>query len=329
MSYVAHDESAFAPPAEVEEVELYHPKTWVGKYVWSQDAKVIAVQYAMTAMGIGLVALVLSWLMRLQLGYPNSFSFINPSNYLQFVTMHGMIMVIYLLTALFLGGFGNYLIPLMVGARDMVFPYVNMVSYWVYLLAVLVLVSSFSMPGGPTGAGWTLYPPQAVLSGTPGLEWGITLMLSSLILFIIGFTMGGLNYVVTVLQARTRGMTLMRLPLTVWGIFTATVMALLAFPALFVASVMMLLDRTLGTSFFMPTLVEMGQLTKYGGGSPILFQHLFWFFGHPEVYIVALPAFGIISDLISVHARKNIFGYRMMVWALVAIGALSFVVWAP
>src|SRR5256884_2688235 len=328
MSYVAHDESAFAPPAEVEEVELYHPKTWVGKYVWSQDAKVIAVQYAMTAMGIGLVALVLSWLMRLQLGYPNSFSFINPSNYLQFVTMHGMIMVIYLLTALFLGGFGNYLIPLMVGARDMVFPYVNMLSYWVYLLAVVVLASSFLVPGGPTGAGWTLYPPQAILSGTPGQDWGIIFMLVSLILFIIGFTMGGLNYVVTTLQARTRGMTLMRLPLTVWGIFTATVMALLAFPALFVASVMMLLDRTLGTSFFMPTLVEMGQLTKYGGGSTILFQQPFWFFGQPEVYIVALPAFGIISDLISVHARKNIFGYRMMVWAIVAIGALSFVVWA-
>src|SRR5438128_2466087 len=208
MSYVAHDESAFAPPAEVEEVELYHPKTWVGKYVWSQDAKIIAVQYAITAIGIGLVALVLSWLMRLQLGYPNTFSFINPSNYLQFVTMHGMIMVIYLLTALFLGGFGNYLIPLMVGARDMVFPYVNMLSYWVYLLAVVVLAATFFVPGGPTGAGWTLYPPQAILSGTPGPDWGI------------------------------------------------------------------------------------------------------------------------ISDLISTHARKNIFGYRMMVWAIVAIGALSFVVWA-
>src|SRR6267378_1949118 len=180
---------------------------------------------------------------RLQMGYPNTFSFINPSNYLQFVTMHGMIMVIYLLTALFLGGFGNYLIPLMVGARDMVFPYVNMLSYWVYLLAVVVLASTFFVPGGPTGAGWTLYPPQAILSGTPGQDWGIILMLASLILFIIGFTMGGLNYVVTVLQGRTRGMTLMRLPLTVWGIFTATVLALLAFPALFVASVMMLLDR--------------------------------------------------------------------------------------
>ena len=208
MSYVAHDESAFAPPAEVEEMELYHPKTFVGRYIWSQDAKVIAVQYAITAIGIGLVALVLSWLMRLQLGFPNSFSFIDPSNYLQFVTLHGMIMVVYLLTALFLGGFGNYLIPLMVGARDMVFPYVNMVSYWVYLFAVLLLVASFFVPGGSTGAGWTLYPPQAILQGTPGATWGIILMLVSLALFIIGFTMGGLNYVVTVLQARTRGMTL-------------------------------------------------------------------------------------------------------------------------
>src|SRR3989475_10636904 len=315
-------------PAEVKDVELYHPKSWVTKYVFCQDAKVIAIQYSITALSIGLVALVLSWLIRLQLAFPGTLSFVGPGDYLQFITMHGMIMVIYLLTALFLGGFGNYLIPLMVGARDMVFPYVNMLSYWVYLLAVIVRASAFFVPGGPTGAGWTLYPPQAILSGTPGQDWGIILMLASLILFIIGFTMGGLNYVVTVLQGRTRGMTLMRLPLTVWGIFTATVMALLAFPALFVASVMLLLDRLLGTSFFMPTLVEMGQLTKYGGGSPIPFQHLFWFFGHPEVYIVALPAFGIISDLISTHARKNIFGYRMMVWAIVGIGALSFVVWA-
>src|SRR3979411_2444736 len=328
MVDVALDAVAGISPAEVGEVELYHPKSWWTRYVFSQDAKVIAVQYSITALAIGMVALVLSWLMRLQLGFPGTFSFIDPNQYLQFITMHGMIMVIYLLTALFLGGFGNYLIPLVVGARDMVFPYVNMLSYWVYLLAVVVLASTFFVPGGPTGAGWTLYPPQAILSGTPGQDWGIILMLVSLILFIIGFTMGGLNYVVTVLQARARGMTLMRLPLTVWGIFTATVMALLAFPALFVASVMMLLDRILGTSFFMPALVEMGQQMKYGGGSPLLFQHLFWFFGHPEVYIVALPAFGIISDLISTHARKNIFGYRMMVWAIVGIGALSFVVWA-
>jgi cytochrome c oxidase subunit 1 len=328
MADVTADTVGSVGPAEVPEVDLYHAHTWITKYVFSQDAKVIAIQYSATATAIGLVALVLSWLMRLQLAFPGAFSLIQSDNYYQFITMHGMIMVIYLLTALFLGGFGNYLIPLMVGARDMAFPYVNMLSYWVYLLAVLILVASFFAPGGPTGAGWTLYPPQAILSGTPGHEWGIILMLLSLILFIIGFTMGGLNYVVTVLQCRTRGMTLMRMPLTVWGIVTATVMALLAFPALFVGCVMMTLDRLLGTSFFMPALVEQGEHLKYGGGSPILFQHLFWFFGHPEVYIVALPAFGIVSDLISTHARKNIFGYRMMVWAIVGIGALSFVVWA-
>jgi len=328
MSDVAHDATELAPPAELEEMELYHPKTWIGKYIWSQDAKTIAIQYAITAIAIGLVALGLSLLMRLQLGFPNSFNLIDPSNYLQFVTMHGMIMVIYLLTALFLGGFGNYLIPLMVGARDMVFPYLNMISFWVYLAAVLILVASFFVPGGPTGSGWTLYPPQSISPGTPGIDWGIILMLFSLILFIIGFTMGGLNYVVTVLQARTRGMSLMRLPLTVWGIFTATILALLAFPALFVSCIMMLLDLLLGTSFFMPAMVSLGEQTAYDGGSPILFQHLFWFFGHPEVYIVALPAFGMVSDILSTHARKAIFGYRMMVWAIVGIGALSFVVWA-
>jgi cytochrome c oxidase subunit 1 len=328
MSDATLGPTGFIPPAEVEDVELYHPHSWLTKYVFSQDAKIIAIQYSATAMSIGLVALVLSWLIRIQIAFPGALTFIDASAYYQFVTMHGMIMVVYLLTALLLGGFGNYLNPLIVGARDMVFPYANMLSYWIYLLAVLVLVASFFTVSGPTGAGWTLYPPQALLSGTPGQDIGIILMLVSLILFVIGFTMGGLNYVVTVLQGRARGMTLMRMPLTVWGIFTATVMALLAFPALFVGAVMMLFDKVLGTSFFMPALLDLGQQMQYGGGSPLLFQHLFWFFGHPEVYIVALPAFGIVSDLISTHARRNIFGYRMMVWAIVAIGALSFVVWA-
>jgi cytochrome c oxidase subunit 1 len=308
--------------------DMHEPSSFLTKYVWSQDHKVIAIQYSVIAILVGIVALVLSGLMRLQLGFPGSFDFIDPSAYYQFVTMHGMIMVIYLLTAIFLGGFGNYLIPLMVGARDMVFPFVNMLSVWFYLLAVIVLMASFFVPGGPTGAGWTLYPPQAILPGTPGSGWGIILMLVSLAIFIVAATMGGLNYVTTVLQARTRGMTLMRMPLTVWGIFMATVLALLAFPALFVSAVMMLFDKILGTSFFMPAILSMGQQLDYEGGSPILFQHLFWFFGHPEVYIVALPAFGIVSDLISTHARKNIFGYRMMVWAIVGIAVLSFVVWA-
>ncbi len=323
-----HKISYSTPPLEVAPQELYHAKSFWTRWIFCQDAKIIGIQYALTATAIGIVGVVLSWLMRLQLGFPE-ISFISDVDYYQFITMHGMIMVVYLLTALFLGGFGNYLIPLMVGARDMVFPFLNMVSYWVFLLAVLVLVASFFIPGGPTGAGWTLYPPQAITSGTPGGEGlGIILMITSLAIFVVGFTMGGLNYVITVLQARTRGMTLMRMPLTVWGIFTATVLALFAFPALLVAGIMVLLDALLGTSFFMPAIVEFGEQSEYSGGSPILFQHLFWFFGHPEVYIVALPAFGIVSDLISVHARKNIFGYRMMVWAIVIIGALSFIVWA-
>jgi len=310
------------------EADHHDPTTFITKYIWSQDHKVIAIQYSLTALFVGLVALILSGMMRLQLGFPDSFSFIMPADYYQFITMHGMIMVIFLLTALFLGGFGNYLIPLMIGSRDMVFPYMNMLSFWVYLVSVIVLLSSFFVPGGPTGAGWTLYPPQAILPGTPGTEWGIVLMLVALALFIVAFTMGGLNYVTTILQARTRGMTMMRLPLSLWGIFMATILGLLAFPALFVSAVMMTLDKLAGTSFFMPAIMSMGVNLDHEGGSPILFQHLFWFFGHPEVYIVALPAFGLVSDLLSTHARKAIFGYRMMVWAILAIGGLSFIVWA-
>ncbi|MCC5859675.1 MAG: cbb3-type cytochrome c oxidase subunit I [Ectothiorhodospiraceae bacterium] len=316
---------AYVPSADAHAHD--EPQSFVTKYIWSQDHKVIAIQYSLTAIAVGVVALVLSGLMRIQLGMPET-DLVDASAYYQFMTLHGMIMVVYLLTALFLGGFGNYLIPLMVGARDMVFPYVNMLSYWFYLLSVLVLMASFFVPGGPTGAGWTLYPPQAITGGTPGAGWGILTMLVSLAIFIVAATMGGLNYVTTVLQARTRGMTLMRMPLTVWGIFIASIMALLAFPALLVAAIMMFLDATLGTSFFMPAIIAMGREMPHEGGSPLLFQHLFWFFGHPEVYIVALPAFGLVSDLISTHARKNIFGYHMMVWAIVIIGVLSFFVWA-
>jgi cytochrome c oxidase subunit 1 len=310
------------------EQHLHDPQSFITKYIWSQDHKVIAIQYSLTAIAIGLVALVLSLGMRLQLGFPDTFSFMDPSSYYQAITLHGMIMVIYLLTALLLGGFGNFLIPLMCGARDMVFPFMNMLSYWVYLLSVLVLVASFFVPGGPTGAGWTLYPPQSIIPGTPGIGGGIVLMLASLVLFIVAFTMGGLNYVTTILQARCKGMTLMRMPLSVWGIFVATILGLLAFPALLVTGIMLLLDSLLGTSFFMPAIASMGEASETSGGSPILFQHLFWFFGHPEVYIVALPAFGIVSEMVSVHARKNIFGYRMMVWAILAIGVISFIVWA-
>jgi len=310
------------------EQEHHDPQSFITKYIWSQDHKVIAIQYGGTAVFTGLVAMVLSSIFRLQLGFPDVFHFVDPTEYYQLVTMHGMIMIVYMLTALLLGGFGNYLVPLQLGARDMVFPFLNMLSYWFFLLSVIILMAAFFVEGGPTGAGWTLYPPQSISEGTPGVDGGITLMLLSLAVFIIAFTMGGLNYVTTILQARCKGMTLMRMPLSIWGIFVATVLGLLAFPALLVAAIMTLLDQLIGTSFFMPEMLSMGESNEYNGGSPILFQHLFWFFGHPEVYIVALPAFGIVSDVLAVHARKNIFGYRMMVWAIVAIGGLSFVVWA-
>jgi cytochrome c oxidase subunit 1 len=307
----------------------HEPQSFWTKYIFSQDHKVIAIQYTITALLIGLFGLVLSWLMRLQLGFPGSFQFLNPGSYYQMLTQHGMIMIVYLLTAILLGGFGNYLIPLMIGARDMAFPFLNMLSYWVYLVSVIVLMAAFFVPGGPTGAGWTLYPPLSALpNAAPGSGWGIKLMLISLVIFIAAATMGGLNYVTTVLQCRTKGMTLMRMPLSVWGIFIASVMALFAFPALFAGGVMLLFDNLLGTSFFIPAVTLFGQQLPREGGNPLLFQHLFWYFGHPEVYVVILPAMGIASDLISTHARKPIFGYKAMVLAMAAIAFIGFIVWA-
>ncbi len=308
---------------------LHDPQTFVEKYIWSQDHKVIAIQYGSVAIFVGLIALVLSLLMRLQIGFPNTFAFITPYRYYEFVTMHGMIMVIYLLTALFLGGFGNYLIPLMCGARDMVFPYMNMLSFWVYLLSVVVLLASFFVPGGPTGAGWTLYPPQTMLNGTPGNDMGHRAHAR----------------VARDLHRRVHDG---RSELRDYG----AAGALPRYDAHAHAAVGLghlrrddpgsarlsgvarrghhdaarSLDRH--ELFHAGAACRSADLSQHNGGSPILFQHLFWFFGHPEVYIVALPAFGIVSDLLSTHARKNIFGYRMMVWAIVAIGALSFVVWA-
>ena len=315
--------------ANYEGQPIHEPTGWWSRYVFSQDHKIIALQYITVALAIGLTGMFLSLMMRMQLGFPGLFESIDAGSYYQDVTMHGMIMVIYLLTALFLGGFGNYLIPLMLGSRDMAFPFVNMLSFWVYFLSVIILVSSFFVESGPTGAGWTLYPPQSILEGTPGGDGaGIILMLVSLAVFIIAFTMGGLNYITTVLQSRAKGMTLMRMPLIIWCIFLATFLGLLAFPALLVGAIMLIFDRVLETSFFMPEIFKGGEVLDYGGGRRVLFQHLFWFFGHPEVYIIALPAFGIISELISCHARKNIFGYNMMVWALIAIAGIAFIVWA-
>ncbi|MGB1401917.1 MAG: cbb3-type cytochrome c oxidase subunit I, partial [Pseudohongiellaceae bacterium] len=204
---------AYVPLADQDQdMEMHHPHSWVEKYVWSQDHKVIAIQYGGLAVLTGIVGLVLSLLFRMQLGFPESVNFVDPNFYYQAVTMHGMIMVVYFLTALFLGGFGNYMVPLMLGARDMVFPFLNMMSVWTFLISVIILMASFFVGGGPTGAGWTLYPPQTTMAGTPGHDAGIILMLVSLAVFVVAFTMGGLNYVVTILQYRCRGMTLMRMP---------------------------------------------------------------------------------------------------------------------
>jgi len=322
MSQHAPGHHAAPGHQDIHHHEHHEPTGIWAKYIFSQDHKVIAIQYTITALLVGAFGMFLSWLMRLQLAFPDTFNFIDPGNYLQFVTQHGMIMVIYLLTALLLGGFGNYLIPLMIGTRDMAFPFLNMLSYWTYFVSVILLFAAFLAPEGPSGGGWTLYPPGSLgvgaPGGVPGSEWGIRLLLTSLAVFVASGTMGGLNYVTTILQMRAKGMTLMYMPLSVWGIFVASLLALLAFPALFVGGVMLLLDSIAGTGFFRPDQ----------GGNPVLFQHIFWYFGHPEVYIVILPAMGVVSDILANFSRKPIFGYKAMVISIVAIGALSFVVWA-
>ncbi len=328
--------------------EHHEPRSFLTRYIFSQDHKVIAIQYLITAFLMGFVALALSWLMRLQLGFPSNSEnppfiyrllakifpggmqggMMSEDFYLANVTIHGTIMVFFFITAALLGGFGNFLIPLQIGARDMAFPFLNMLSYWVFLLSCLVLIASFFLASGPANVGWTFYPPlSSVPQASPGSELGATLWLLSMALFIVSTTMGSLNFITTVLNLRTKGMTMLRLPLTVWGIFAAAILGLLSFPALFAAAVMLLLDRHLGTSFFTPYVVLLDEHLPRQGGNPLLWQHLFWFLGHPEVYIAILPAMGITSEVLATNARKPIFGYKSMVLAICAICALSFIVW--
>ncbi|MFN4179042.1 MAG: cbb3-type cytochrome c oxidase subunit I [Armatimonadota bacterium] len=325
-----------------EHTALHEPRSFWTRYIFSQDAKIIGIQFLITAFLMGFLGLVFSWLMRLQLGWPggqfpwlaklmpNAFEggVMKPEFYLALVTIHGTIMVFFFLTAGLIGCFANFLIPLQIGSRDMAFPFVNMLSYWFFFASCIVMIASFFAPGGPAGAGWTMYPPLSSVKETlPGSGLGTTLWLLSMALFIVSTTMGSLNYITTVLNLRTKGMTLGRMPLTVWAIFVAAILGLLSFPALFAGAVMLLLDRHLGTSFFTPYIVVAEQHIDRGGGLPLLWQHLFWFLGHPEVYIVILPAMGITSEVISTHARKPIFGYRIMVASICAIGFLSFIVW--
>jgi cytochrome c oxidase subunit 1 len=252
-----------------------------------------------------------------------------PEFYLAVVTMHGTIMVFFFISYVLVSGFGNYLVPLHIGARDMAFPFLNMLSYWIGLLSALVLLTSFFVEGGAAGSGWTAYPPLSAIAGAvPGSHMGQTIWLLSMALFIASFTMSGLNIVATVFSMRAPGMSMWRLPLTVWSYFIASILGVLAFPALTAAAVMLLFDRHLGTSFFLPSGLVVGNTHMPNqGGSPLLWQHLFWFLGHPEVYVLILPALGIANDIIPAFTRKPIFGYRVSVWCLVAVGALSMIVW--
>ena len=321
-----------------------HPKPgFLRRYVFSTDHKIIGIQYLLTALFMAVVGGLLSMLMRLQLAWPSAFwptlerimplgmegGIMKPEFYLSLVTMHGTIMVFFLFTAVLTGGFGNFLIPLQIGARDMAFPFLNALSYWVFLVSCAVILSALFVTGGAPMGGWTAYAPLSALPAAgPGQELGMTLWIVAIALFAVAGLMGGLNYITTLLTMRTKGLSMMRLPLTQWALFITAVLALLAFPVLLAAGILLFFDRTGGTSFFVPGgLVMGGQLVEHSGGHPLLWQHLFWFFGHPEVYIVILPAMGIASDVISTFSRKPIFSYRTMVYSMVSIAVLSFVVW--
>ena len=316
---------------------------FIRQYVFSTDHKVIGIQYIITGLVMAVVGALLAALIRLQLGWPEAQwpllaqllptgmagGVMAPEFYLAVVTMHGTIMVFFFISYVLVSGFGNYLVPLHVGARDMAFPFLNMLSYWIAFLSAVVLVLSFFVAGGAAAAGWTAYPPLSALAkAIPGSQMGQTLWLLSMALFIASFTMSGLNIVATVFCLRAPGMSMTRLPLTVWSYFIASILGLLAFPPLTAAAVMLLLDRHAGTSFFLPGGLFVGnELLAAGGGSPLLWQHLFWFLGHPEVYVLILPALGIACDIMPAFTRKPVFGYRTSVWSLVAVGILSMVVW--
>lgn len=321
----------------------HHHGSFLTNYVFSTDHKVIAKQFMITGIAMAIVGVGLSLLFRLQLAYPGvSFPFmegllgkwapdgvLKPEFYLALVTMHGTIMVFFVLTAGLSGTFSNFLIPLQIGARDMASGFLNMLSYWFFFVSCVIMMISFFVPTGPAAAGWTIYPPLSALEAAiPGSGLGMTLWLVSMTLFIVSSLLGGINYITTIMNLRTEGMSWFRLPLTIWAFFVTAVLGVLSFPVLFSASLLLVFDRTLGTSFYLSEIFIGGELLHYQGGSPILFQHLFWFLGHPEVYIVLLPALGITSEIVSVHSRKPIFGYRAMVLSILAIGILSFIVWA-
>ena len=306
------------------------------------DHKMIAKQFLVTGILMGVAGGLMSILFRFQLSWPDDkFGILSsllgkwapegqmdPNIYLGLVTMHGTIMVFFVLTAGLSGTFSNLLIPLQIGARDMASGFLNMLSYWFFAVSSVIMLSSLFVEMGPAAAGWTIYPPlSAVPTAMPGSGMGMTLWLVSMSLFIIGSLLGSLNYIVTIINLRTKGMSMTRLPLTIWTFFLTAILGVLSFPVLFSAALLLIFDRSLGTSFFLSDIMIAGELLNNQGGSPILFEHLFWFLGHPEVYIIILPALGITSEVISTNSRKPIFGYRAMIGSILAIAFLSFIVW--
>ncbi|QJP33529.1 cytochrome c oxidase subunit I [Nonlabens sp. Ci31] len=320
----------------------HHKETFVTKYIFSQDHKMIAKQYLITGLIMGAIGIAMSVLMRMQLANPGEPNMVfqallgkwapdgvmDPNMYLALVTIHGTIMVFFVLTAGLSGTFSNFLIPLQIGARDMASGFLNMVSYWLFFISATIMIGSLFVELGPAAAGWTIYPPLSALpEAMGGSGLGMTLWLVSMAIFIASSLLGSLNYIVTVINLRTKGMSMTRLPLTIWAFFVTAIIGVVSFPVLLAAALLLIMDRSFGTSFFLSDIYIKGEVLAHQGGSPVLFEHLFWFLGHPEVYIVLLPALGITSEVIATNSRKPIFGYRAMIASILAIAFLSTIVW--
>ena len=321
----------------------HHKETFITKYIFSQDHKTIGKQFLITGIVWAIIGGLFSVLFRLQLGFPEQTfpiletffgkwatgGVIQPEFYYALVTIHGTVLVFFVLTAGLSGTFANLLIPLQLGARDMASPFLNMLSYWFFFIASVIMFASLFVHTGPASGGWTVYPPLSALhQAGQGSEIGMDLWLVSMAMFIVSSLLGGLNYIATILNMRTKGMSMTRMPLTMWAILFTAILGVLSFPVLLSGAILLLFDRNLGTSFYLSDIYIAGQALPNEGGSAILFQHLFWFLGHPEVYIILLPAMGMVSEILSVNSRKPIFGYMAMVGSLFAIAILAFLVWA-
>ncbi len=301
----------------------HHPPVgFLGRYVFSTDHKVIAKQYLFTGIFMALVGGFLAYVIRMQLTFPGEsipgYGHVSFVHYNAVVTLHGTIMIFWVAMPVLLAALANFLIPLMIGAEDMAFPRLNMLSYWIFLLSTVVLLSSFFVPGGAAAGGWTSYPPLSGSAAFSGGQWGVSLWILAVALEFAAFLMGGINFITTAFNMRAPGMKLFDMPIMVWLQVVAAIVFMLSVGPLIAGAVMLLLDRLVGTGFFDPA----------AGGDPLLFQHLFWFFGHPEVYVVLLPGFGVIGEILPVFSRKPIFGYRMIIYATFVTGVMSFIVWA-